>query len=205
MAAMRIAFAALVLAAVESVQALQILLEGLETRCFISPANKGETLTGTVEAIPEEHAARPLLFKVSGPTSEPTGLPLLMVVDNQFEHKVDLTGHYAFCITNTSNNKNTFLFNYRVESGFNQDLSGLSTVDDANDVLKFAEELLENTHVIVDRTETYSSREQLYSQILEDMNSRIIRWSTCQMIFLICICFFQIYYISSFFEVKSFV
>lgn len=115
------------------------------------------------------------------------------------------SGYYALCVENITPSPITLVFNYRVETGLNKDLSLLSTVDDANDVLRFAEKLLENTHIIVDRTEAYSSREQLYSNIIEEMNSRIIRWSSCQMIFLICICFFQIYYISSFFEVKSLV
>ncbi|EDO07004.1 emp24/gp25L/p24 family/GOLD protein [Babesia bovis T2Bo] len=205
MACLRIALAVSTLVTAGVTLAMQITLEGQETRCFIAGANNREKITGSVESLPEENAARPLLYKVAGPTSEPVGLPLYIVTNNQFEHIVEETGHYAFCITNTSTKSNTFLFNYRVETGFNKDLSSLSTIEDANSVLKFAEQLLENTHIIVDRTETYSSREALYSEILDYMNTRIIRWSTCQMIFLICICFFQIYYISSFFEVKSFV
>ncbi|ORM40551.1 Endosomal protein P24B [Babesia sp. Xinjiang] len=197
--------AAFVLATLGPVQGTQMDLEGEETRCFIAFASKNERMTGSAVSVPEEYAVRPFIYKVEGPTSQPSTIPAFAITNNQFEYKVPESGHYALCLSNKSHTKNTVIFNYRIETGINRDLSSLSTVDDANNVLKFAEQLLENTHIIVDRTEAYSSREQLYSQIIEDMNSRIIRWSICQMIFLVCICFFQIYYISSFFEVKSFV
>ncbi|GBE62247.1 cop-coated vesicle membrane p24 [Babesia ovata] len=200
-----VATAAIVLAAAALIEGTQMIMAANETQCFTTFASRGEKLTGSAESVPDEAAVKPLIYKVDGPTSKPKSIPTLIVSDNQFEYDVPETGHYSFCLTNKSYSRNTVVFNYRVETTLNKDLSQLSTVEDANELITFAEKLLENTHVIVDRTETYSSREQLYSDIIDDMNVRIIRWSTCQLIFLIVICFCQIYYISSFFEVKSFV
>ncbi|GIX65670.1 cop-coated vesicle membrane protein p24 precursor, putative [Babesia caballi] len=199
------ALSVLALAAAALVRGTQMTLKGDETRCFTALASHGEKLTGSAEAVPDEHALRSMLYKVDSLTEKPKTIPVYVVIDNQFEFKVQETGYYSLCITNKSHGKNTVVFNYRVETGLNKDLSSVTTVEDTAAVTRFAELVLQNTHAIVDRTETYSSREQLYSAIIDDMNSRIIRWSVCQMIFLICICFFQIYYISSFFEAKSFV
>ncbi|KAK1441829.1 hypothetical protein BgAZ_501610 [Babesia gibsoni] len=193
------------LIAAVSVQGTHIQMEESELRCFTVVANRGDFLTGSTETIPASAVISSSVYQVATLVDIPRRNPIFVVKNNQFQHRVIETGYYALCVQNATTDPLTLIFTFRVESGLQKDLSNISTVEDANDVLKFAKKLLENTHVIVDRTEAYSTREKLYSKIIEDMNSRIVWWSTCQMIFLIVICFFQIYYISSFFEVKSLV
>ncbi|EAN34433.1 emp24/gp25L/p24 family/GOLD family protein [Theileria parva strain Muguga] len=196
----------LLLIAGEFVRCINITLAPKELRCFTSYASKGDKIIGSVGVVPADSMAEVNLYKVeSNLIHNQRDNPIPSLDFSNLNFNVLENSFYSLCVTNHHSDYVTFVISFRVETISNKGMSSLSTVEDLKGVITYAERLLTSTREIMERMEAYSTREYLLSKIINKMNSRIITWSIVQMIVVIGLCCYQIYHISSFFEVKSFV
>ncbi|EKX74383.1 COPII-coated vesicle membrane protein, putative [Theileria equi strain WA] len=187
-------------------EAINITL-GPGTKRFLTiNAVAGDVIIGSVGVVPSDTPVSIDLYRVESQIAIPNDHKPIPNIDfSNINYFVAETGYYSLSLANTHSGSVTVVVSIRAESDESKGYSKLSTVDDLKDVVSFAEKLLVNTRSIMNRMEAYSTREFLLSKIINDMNSRIITFSFIQMFFVIGLCCAQIYYISSFFEVKSFV
>uniref|UniRef100_A0A3B0N2U6 Vesicle transport protein, putative n=1 Tax=Theileria annulata TaxID=5874 RepID=A0A3B0N2U6_THEAN len=185
---------------------INITLSPKELRCFTSYASKGDKIIGSVGVVPTDSMIEVNLYRVENNLiHNKRDNPIPSLDFSNLNFNVLENSFYSLCVTNHHSDYVTFVISFRVETISNKGMSSLSTVEDLKGVITYAERLLTSTREIMERMEAYSTREYLLSKIINKMNSRIITWSIIQMIVVIGLCCYQIYHISSFFEVKSFV
>ncbi|BAM39681.1 vesicle transport protein [Theileria orientalis strain Shintoku] len=199
-------FAVLLLSSTTKIYGISVTLTPKETRCFVSNAAVGDKIIGSVGLVPADAVVQINLFKVENNlVTARLDRPVKGLDFANINYDVAENGFYSLCLSNEHSDLVTFVVSFRVETVTNKGMSSLSTVEDMKGVITYADRLLTTTREIMERMEAYSTREYLLSKVINRMNSRIVTWSLIQMVVVIGLCCYQIYHISSFFEVKSFV
>ncbi|CRG97535.1 cop-coated vesicle membrane protein p24 precursor, putative [Plasmodium gallinaceum] len=124
---------------------------------------------------------------------------------DKFEIQAKTTGMHSFCYENKGNSDITIMFTLRVKEVHGTNESDLSTVDDVQKINDEAYELYEQFLEVYDEQERMMEKADLYKQFNEKINSKLILWSEIQIILLIILTLIHIYYIKSFFEIKTIV
>ncbi|CRH02395.1 cop-coated vesicle membrane protein p24 precursor, putative [Plasmodium relictum] len=124
---------------------------------------------------------------------------------DKFEFQATTSGMHSFCYENKSNVDLTIIFNLRVKEVHGVNESELSTVDDVQNINDEAYDLYEKFLEVYDEQERMMEKAHLYKQFNEKINSKLILWSEIQIVLLIILTLIHIYYIKSFFEIKTIV
>ncbi|RCH84845.1 p24 complex component, partial [Rhizopus stolonifer] len=106
------------------------------------------------------------------------------------------SGKYRFCFSNERNadGSKTVSFNTRVHH---------KSSEVQTDPLKIEiEELAESIFDIKSSQEYIVARERKHRDTAESTNNRVKWWSIAQLVLLVSVCFFQVHYLKSFFQVK---
>ncbi|SBT80675.1 cop-coated vesicle membrane protein p24, putative [Plasmodium malariae] len=119
----------------------------------------------------------------------------------KFELEALNAGIYSFCYENKKNSELTIMFTLRIKEGHHVGDSDYGTVDDVQQISNKASEFLE----VFDEQERMMENADLYKQFNEKMNSKLILWSEIQIVLLILLTLIHIYFIKSFFEIKTIV
>ncbi|ETW54746.1 hypothetical protein PFUGPA_03348 [Plasmodium falciparum Palo Alto/Uganda] len=112
---------------------------------------------------------------------------------------------YSFCYDNRKNSDVTIMFTLRVKESHNVNDSELSTIDDVKQINEKTSELFDQFLEVFDEQERMMEKSDLYKQFNEKMNSKLILWLEIQIILLVVLTLVHIYYIKSFFEIKTIV
>ncbi|KTW26111.1 hypothetical protein T552_03005 [Pneumocystis carinii B80] len=116
---------------------------------------------------------------------------------NEYSFTADISGKYKYCFLNKEHS------NIDIELFFNvHHVKNTRISEDAssfnNEVVFLNEVLME----IKDEQEYLKAREKVHRSIAENTNSRVQNWNIFQIIILICLVLFQVYFLRKFFEVK---
>ncbi|SBS88060.1 cop-coated vesicle membrane protein p24 precursor, putative [Plasmodium ovale curtisi] len=110
-----------------------------------------------------------------------------------------------FEIKNKKNVELTLMFTLRVKESHSTTDSEFSTIDDVQKISNKASALYDQFLDLFDEQERMMETADLYKQFNEKMNSKLVLWSEIEIILLILLTLVHIYYIKSFFEIKTIV
>ncbi|SBT47356.1 cop-coated vesicle membrane protein p24 precursor, putative [Plasmodium ovale wallikeri] len=97
------------------------------------------------------------------------------------------------------------MFTLRVKESHSTADSEFSTIDDVQKISNKASALYDQFLDLFDEQERMMETADLYKQFNEKMNSKLVLWSEIEIILLILLTLVHIYYIKSFFEIKTIV
>eukprot|EP00920_Eleutheroschizon_duboscqi_P019086 GHVT01045243.1.p1 GENE.GHVT01045243.1~~GHVT01045243.1.p1 ORF type:complete len:216 (+),score=48.22 GHVT01045243.1:638-1285(+) len=169
--------------------------------CFYTDAQPSEIVAGSYETFLGDEALRVSVESTKTPVQvlyQSTG-----EADN-FKVEVKEAGAYALCFRNLLSYEQIVTFNVRVLK-HDQDhrLEDLATQDDSNRIVIMAEDLLAKVGEVRDQQSHAVARESFHRDTTESTNSRVLWWTLLQLATLVALSAFQLYYMRSFFEVKT--
>lgn len=126
-------------------------------------------------------------------------------IQDKFEIKVAKPGIYSFCYANQKNAEITVMFTLRVKESHDMVDVELGTADDVEKINNQTFQLYEQFFEVYEEQEKMMETADLYKQFNEKMNSKLILWSEVQIILLILLTIIHIFYIKSFFDIKTIV
>jgi p24 family protein beta-1 len=179
--------------------------------CFIVTASQGDTCSGSFEVIslyPE-----PIAVSVVGPPPEnflhfesiqKEGVDQKTdqeLSEGSFQFDVEVSGDYTMCIENgndvveTDGNDRVVAFNFRVTETDEVDYEyrGLESE---------LAELRKGLDLLRDHQSYMSQREDYHRDAVDSINTKVLVWTILEAVILIGMAFWQISYISNFFEIK---
>lgn len=187
-----------------------ITIEPGESSCFSVTAEKDDSCTGSFEVLTAD--ATPVIVTVHGPSPtkrsyfesrQKKGTDIKTekeLSEGTFIFHAENDGDYEMCISNgTEDNDGVpriVAFNFRVSQ-------------DAEDgVYEYAgleselAEMRQGLDLLRDHQSYMGQREDLHKETLESINTKVLCWTVLEAVILIGMSFWQISYISSFFETK---
>ncbi|VWU50688.1 transmembrane emp24 domain-containing protein, putative [Hepatocystis sp. ex Piliocolobus tephrosceles] len=178
-------------------------IKPFERDCFHMSVNKHNVIAGSYDII-ERYA----YVSISILTINNKKKDIFFKSDknqDKFEVKVEKAGLYYFCYDNKRNNEITLMFTLRIQEGSNAEDSEFSTVDDMEKITFKSSKLYYQFLDVVDEQERILEKADVYKQANDKMNYKLIVWSEIEIIILIILTLVHIYYIKSFFEIKTIV
>jgi hypothetical protein len=184
-------------------------VEAGEYECFIVTASRGITCTGSFEVITPDPT--PIVVTVKGPApkkslhfeskgkSEETSLKDLS--EGSFSFEADSDGDHTMCIYNGKKDENDGItrlvaFNFRAATS-----SDTKDYQYAGLESELAE-LRQGLDMLRDHQSYMNQREDVHKLTLESINTKVLCWTVLEAFILVGMAFWQISYISSFFETK---
>jgi len=176
--------------------------------CFIVSTKTGTPCSGSFEVITSSDLL-PIRVTVHSPKKKQT--PLFEAKfsgkgaldpnesEGSFSFVAEHDGDYSMCIANGIENGDGVVrlvaFNFRAHITGEQDYeyAGLETE---------LAELREGLDMLKDHQSYMNQREDVHKEILESINTKVLSWTVMEAIILIAMAFWQISYISNFFETK---
>lgn len=117
-----------------------------------------------------------------------------------FEAKIEHKGVHTLCFKNLVKDKQTVSFNMQVDNHVDKELV---TRDHAEKVKSLITTLESSASKILEQQQFGITREAVQQGVAESTNSRVMWWTIVEVIFLISVTAFQVYYLQSHFEVKQ--
>ncbi|CAG9471959.1 cop-coated vesicle membrane protein p24 precursor, putative [Plasmodium vivax] len=175
----------------------------LEKDCLHFRVDKNNIIVGSYEIIDKN--ALCLMYIVNRNDKKKEKLFKSERVQDKFEIKVTKPGAYSFCYANHKKTEITVMFTLRVKESHDAADAELGTADDVQKISNEASQLYEQFFEVFEEQEKMMETADLYKQFNEKMNSKLILWSEVQIILLILLTLIHIFYIKSFFEIKTIV
>ncbi|ETW27220.1 hypothetical protein PFFCH_05397 [Plasmodium falciparum FCH/4] len=173
-----------------------------EKDCIQLKAEKNNMIVGSYEFMDRKASCIISIFNRSDKKKEPRNL---LFVQDLGRIKYISAAVYSFCYDNRKNSDVTIMFTLRVKESHNVNDSELSTIDDVKQINEKTSELFDQFLEVFDEQERMMEKSDLYKQFNEKMNSKLILWLEIQIILLVVLTLVHIYYIKSFFEIKTIV
>ena len=176
--------------------------------CYSVAATTGMPCSGSYEVLAED--PKPLTISVKGPGPhhntyyeskyQGEGAVNADMSEGMFSFDAETEGDYYLCIENGSENNNDGIsrlvaFNFRTVSVGERDYQ-------YNGVESELDELQQALDLLIDHQSFMNQREDVHKSSLESMNTKVLLWTVLETIILIGMAFWQISYISKFFETK---
>ncbi|GAW83352.1 cop-coated vesicle membrane protein p24 precursor [Plasmodium gonderi] len=175
----------------------------LEKDCLHFRVEKNNVVVGSYEIIDKKASCS--IYIVNRNDKKKEKIFKSENVQDKFEIKVAKPGIYSFCYANQKNVEITIMFTLRVKESHDISDEELGTVDDVKKINSHASQLHEQFFEVFEEQEKMMETTDLYKQFNEKMNSKLILWSEVQIVLLIILTIIHIYYIKSFFEIKTIV
>lgn len=185
-------------------------IEPGESSCFYVTAEKGDLCTGSFEVLTPDPT--PIIVTVHGPaprkklhfeSRQKKGIDVKTdkeLSEGSFTIPVDSNGDYEMCLSNGSEDNDGVMrivgFNFRVT----QDLE--ETDYEYVGLESELAEMRQGLDLLRDHQSYMGQREDLHKETLESINTKVLCWTVLEAVILIGMSFWQISYISSFFETK---
>jgi hypothetical protein len=186
-------------------------IEPGEETCFFVTAEKGDICTGSFEVITPDPT--PIIVSVHGPaprnrlhfeSKQSRGIDVKSekeLSEGSFSFDAESNGEYEMCIANGKGEDNDGVmrivaFNFRVTKDIEEtdyEYVGLQSE---------LTEMRQGLDLLRDHQSYMGQREDLHEKTLESINTRVLCWTILEAFILIGLSFWQISYISSFFETK---
>ncbi|KAI8880421.1 COPII-coated vesicle protein [Backusella circina FSU 941] len=115
--------------------------------------------------------------------------------------KAKVAGRYTYCFSNKldGDSAKAVSFNEHINESAAADANGDGAVDPLEKEIR---ELADSILGIKAEQEYIVARERRHRDTAESTNSRVKWWSVIQLVLLFAVCFWQVYYLKRFFEVK---
>ncbi|EMR08047.1 hypothetical protein PNEG_03489 [Pneumocystis murina B123] len=175
-----------------------IVLKYGDHECFYEKMKKNEKLTISYQASSNEYEEEMLFvtFDVWDPEEKTLKTENSLFYD-EFSINADIEGKYKYCFSNKVHH------NLDIELFFNvHHIKDTHIAEDASDFNREVAFLNEVLMDIRDEQEYLKAREKVHRSIAENTNSRVQNWNIFQIIILISLVLFQVYFLRKFFEVK---
>ncbi|ANQ09792.1 Cop-coated vesicle membrane protein p24 [Plasmodium coatneyi] len=185
------------------VRCTHFIISPLEKDCLHFRVDKNNIIVGSYEIIDKN--ALCLMYIVNRNDKKQEKLFKSQKVQDKFEIKVAKPGVYSFCYANQKKAEITVMFTLRVKESHDVADSELGTADDVEKINNQTFQLYEQFFEVYEEQEKMMETADLYKQFNEKMNSKLILWSEVQIILLILLTIVHIYYIKSFFDIKTIV
>jgi p24 family protein beta-1 len=187
-----------------------ITVEPGESSCFSVTAAQGDSCSGSFEVLTNDPT--PVIVSVIGPgpahknhfeskqKKGPDAKTEKELSEGEFSFDAEASGEYEMCISNGAEDNDgvarIIAFNFRVSEDIDEkdyQYDGLeSELADMKKGLIF----------LRDRQQYMGQREDLHKETLDSINTKVLCWTVLEAVILIGMSFWQISYISSFFETK---
>lgn len=182
-----------------------------ESNCFFVTASKGNICTGSFEVITPDPT--PIIVSVHGPSpkkrllfesKQSKGIDIKSekeLSEGTFSFDAEGDGDYQMCISNGNGGDNDGIvrivaFNFRV-------IEEMEEIDYQYVGLESElTEMRQGLDLLRDHQSYMGQREDLHKETLESINMKVLCWTVLEAVILIGMSFWQISYISSFFETK---
>ena len=186
-------------------------IEAGESNCFFVTAAKDDVCTGSFEVLTSDPI--PVIVSVHGPaprrrlhfeSKQEKGVDVKSakeLSEGSFSFDAESDGDYEMCISNGKSEDNDGLtriiaFNFRVTQEIEDtdyEYVGLDTE---------LTEMRQGLDLLRDHQSYMGQREDLHKETLDSINTKVLCWTVLEAVILIGMSFWQISYISSFFETK---
>ncbi|SCM13289.1 cop-coated vesicle membrane protein p24 precursor, putative [Plasmodium chabaudi adami] len=175
----------------------------LENDCFYFKVSKNNAIVGSYEIMEKYRSCSITIMSIDDKQKN-----IVFKSENKqdsFNIKVEKSGAYTFCYHNKKNVELTIMFTIRVKEHHDMDEAEVGTKDDVDKINGQAVDLYSQFLEVLDQQERMMEKADLYKQINDKINSQLIIWSEIEIILLIILTIIHIYYIKSFFEIKTIV
>lgn len=177
------------------------------TECFIIEVAKGLPCTGSFEVISID--PKPIVVTVNGPpplnvlhfeSKYKSGIDSDKILsEGSFSFDADEEGEHKMCISNgfdyNDGLSRIIAFNFRTVNAGQSDYQYVGLESELNDLRQGLDQLKDHQSYM-------SQREDVHKSTLEGINTKVLCWTILEAIILIGMTFWQISYISGFFETK---
>lgn len=179
-----------------------------EKECFYFHADKQNLIVGSYEILDGGDSCNVTIRegKPSGEGKKENILFSSYRYQEKFQLKVLHKGVYSFCYDNGISMELTFVFTLRIkESAHEISESDLSTIDDVQKINEATHDLYEMFLEVSDEQDRMLEISDLFSRVNEKIHSKLILWSEIQIVCTIVLTIVHLYFIKSFFEIKTIV
>jgi len=172
------------------------MLKNKEPECFVLNIPEGGVKTlGSFEILGSPRGVS-IIMQKNGVTvweSKATASGLIEVKD-----EAGVSGKHDLCFRSTYNGDQQFAFNLHYDKSGKK----VVTTSHTEKVKDLVNQLQTKCSLIADQQAYAISREDMHRNTAESTNSRIVWWTLAEVLCLILLSIFQVYYLKSFFEVK---
>eukprot|EP00922_Rhytidocystis_sp_ex-Travisia-forbesii_P002764 GHVS01004073.1.p1 GENE.GHVS01004073.1~~GHVS01004073.1.p1 ORF type:complete len:241 (-),score=39.47 GHVS01004073.1:829-1551(-) len=187
--------------------------------CFFLLAEENEEIVGSYETFYGDDVLRvtlDLLDEVPVEGQQPSAPPPSAGGRRQLFHSLKETdkfriaaprrGKFALCLRNLLSYEQTVTFNTRVQrTAHETHPQDLATTDQTDKLSDMCESLSGKVEDISYQQSHAVTRESVYRQTSESTNSRVLWWTAFQVASLVLLSTLQVFYMRSFFEIKTIV
>jgi p24 family protein beta-1 len=184
-------------------------IEPGESSCFSVTAAKDDSCTGSFEVLSTDPS--PITVSVNGPrpgkknyfeSKQMKGVDVKSdkeLSEGTFSFEAEADGDYEMCVSNGGEENDGITrivaFNFRVSDVEESDYeyAGLKTE---------LADMRQGLDLLRDHQSYMGQREDLHKETLQSINTKVLCWTVLEAVILIGMSFWQISYISSFFETK---
>ncbi|RIB19794.1 emp24/gp25L/p24 family/GOLD-domain-containing protein [Gigaspora rosea] len=163
--------------------------------CFFEELHQGDKLTITYQVGDGGHLD--VDFTIFDPNDHPLFLSERQSTGT-YSFNAELAGRYTYCFSNEMSTVSEKIISFNAH--------GIVSVPDdgshTDPLEKEIRELAEGLAAIKDEQEYIVMRERVHRDTAESTNDRVKWWSIFQFIVLFGVCFWQVFYLKRFFEVK---
>ncbi|SBT82309.1 cop-coated vesicle membrane protein p24 precursor, putative [Plasmodium ovale] len=184
-------------------QCTHLIIAPLERDCFHFKVDKNNVIVGSYDIINKNASC--VISVINRYDKKRESIFKSEKTQDQFEIKAGKPGVYSLCYENKKNVELTLMFTLRVKESHSTADSEFSTIDDVQKISNKASALYDQFLDLFDEQERMMETADLYKQFNEKMNSKLVLWSEIEIILLILLTLVHIYYIKSFFEIKTIV
>ncbi|KAI9260167.1 emp24/gp25L/p24 family/GOLD-domain-containing protein, partial [Sporodiniella umbellata] len=177
----------------KSIAAITVEVHPETKECFYELLERHDSMSITYQV--DDDSEDPVQFWLTNPQDN---IMISQDEDDQGSYTITApeSGKYRFCFSNEKNSEssNSISFNTRVHQNTNE--------VEIDPLQREIEELTLSIFGIKSSQEYIVARERRHRDTVESTNARVKWWSITQLGLLVSVCFFQIYYLKSFFQTK---
>jgi hypothetical protein len=178
------------------------------SECFKVNPGIGHRLVGSFEADGSSEGIETKVISLAQGSAQQRDLWRTTDLSGKFDVESGGDGVHQLCFTSTVSDKQIVSFNFHVDEHggddvFNAEHKEFVTKEHTDQVLKHIQTLADRTNDILDQQVFAITREAVHRQTAESTNSRVMWWTFAEVLSLIVLATFQVFYLKSFFEVKQ--
>lgn len=170
------------------------MLSGAIDECFKTRLKRGENLVGNYESDGSTPGVDAELFDPAGVrmwhSPEPSG---------SFDTAADVEGLHKLCFKSTSSEVQTISFSMKVDHKHKK----LIMKDQTDKIRNLVATLETGSTGILEQQQFSITREVVHQEVAQSTNSRVMWWTVVEVIALVLLSAFQVFYLQSYFEVKQ--
>ncbi|KAI8974705.1 COPII-coated vesicle protein [Pilobolus umbonatus] len=182
---------------VPCVYSLSVIIPEKTVDCYYEELEKGEKMTISYQV--SDGANLEIDFFIKNPRGD-TLLNTVKTTANSHSFSADHAGRYIYCFSNDSPSSTEKRVTFNIHENIQKIQDSLKEHTDPLE--REIAELAESIFAVKAEQEYIVVRERQHRDTAESTNSRVKWWSIAQLALLVSVCFWQVYYLKRFFEVK---